>query len=917
MTSSPIDLVIIDAVPVSKPDLRSFEKARGRVTVANVDEIRNTKFTSQFGGLYVASLKANFDIDTADTTSDDDGVNIIKDLDGNIWKNAGYLQAADNLSDVVDVGEARDNLGLGTAAVEDIGTSGPVVPKLDGANTWSGAQTFGLPVTLPGDPTLALQAATKQYVDGIAANLGKRQRVRAATTANVAIATALNNADMLDGVTLAAGDLVLVKNQTAPAENGVYVVGVTPVRSAEFDTYDEFAGSLIAIEEGSVNADTIYICTSNVGGTLGSSAIAYSKLNVAGELFAANNLSDLASASAARTNLGVAIGTNVQAWDADLDALAGLSATGLVVRTAINTFAARAIAAGSAIDIVNPDGIAGSPTIAVKFNNTLTGGIDRTGIAKMGDIFSACDFGVLGNNSSGSASANLASFNAAVAAAALAGGAQIVLPRGITYVSGAIVVLADNIEFVGEGPGISVIKTTSATDDIFRFGDGITQRYRVGVRNMSFGTSVAKTAGAAVKFNLVQDHWFEDWFTDGMFESCRMLNCTVSYIAHGYAINAAPTNGRGIYISGGNDQYMNDILIASNPTAQARCGYEIESTGGVWMNACGALQCGTGVIALPNAGNGITWMFTTRCAMDTGTGNGWLLQVVAGAFINGWMSIGDWSATNAGDGVVLVGSAITGCTFQSMRVINNGAHGFDLQGGVKTKILGCLISSNSQTSAGTKDGINISAGVSDVIISGSTSGNVFSNTQRAGLRIESGASDNIMAMGNDFRGNTTPITNGATGSEVIIKDNLPTTSAKTYAAGFSAHKNGTGQTGVNTSPVKVTFTTEQYDTGGFYDAPNSKWTPPAGPISIKAGAVYSTNIVTGSYGILFIYKNGSLFKAGTLFGAFSAGYMSGETSIDDIANGTDYYEVYSNLGTAINATIDGGATNTWFMGMVR
>ena len=165
--------------------------------------------------------------------------------------------------------------------------------------------TFTGAVTLPGDPSLPLEAATKQYIDGLLANVGKRARVRAATTANITISTALNAGDTIDGVTLADGDLVLVKNQSTTAQNGVYVVDASPFRAPEFDDWDGHPGSLIAVFEGSTNGDTLWLCTSNKGGTLGTTAIAFSKMTIAGELLSANNLSDVSNAETARTNLGI------------------------------------------------------------------------------------------------------------------------------------------------------------------------------------------------------------------------------------------------------------------------------------------------------------------------------------------------------------------------------------------------------------------------------------------------------------------------------------------------------------------------------------------------------------------------------------------------------------------------------------
>lgn len=125
---------------------------------------------------------------------------------------------------------------------------------------------------------LDAKADSSSVTAAIAAALttaGKRRRVRAATTANITISTALNNGDTLDGVTLATGDLVLVKDQSAPEQNGVYVVGATPARDGEFDTYNEHPGSIITVEEGTVNADKVFMCTSNDGGTLNTTAITF------------------------------------------------------------------------------------------------------------------------------------------------------------------------------------------------------------------------------------------------------------------------------------------------------------------------------------------------------------------------------------------------------------------------------------------------------------------------------------------------------------------------------------------------------------------------------------------------------------------------------------------------------------------
>lgn len=91
-----------------------------------------------------------------------------------------------------------------------------------------------------------------------------------------------------------------------------------------------------------------------------------------GDLLSTNNLSEVANAATARTNLGVAIGADVQAYDADLGAVAGLAANGIIARTGAGTAAARALTAGSSkLSVTNGDGVSGNPTVDV---GTLTSG---------------------------------------------------------------------------------------------------------------------------------------------------------------------------------------------------------------------------------------------------------------------------------------------------------------------------------------------------------------------------------------------------------------------------------------------------------------------------------------------------------------------------------------------------------------
>jgi len=141
------------------------------------------------------------------------------------------------------------------------------------------------------EPTANSDAATKAYVDSIAQGLDPKTAVRVATTANVA----LSGLQIVDGHQLVPGERVLVKAQTAGAENGIYVAADGPwSRSADADTWDKLTSAFCFIEQGSTQHDTGFYCTADEG-TLGVTDIVWTQFAGAGEVSAGDGLAKAGS----------------------------------------------------------------------------------------------------------------------------------------------------------------------------------------------------------------------------------------------------------------------------------------------------------------------------------------------------------------------------------------------------------------------------------------------------------------------------------------------------------------------------------------------------------------------------------------------------------------------------------------------
>ncbi len=230
------------------------------------------------------------------------------------------------------------------------------------------------------DCTADSDAANKGYVDGVAQGLDIKDSVVVATTENIT----LSGIKTIDGITLSADNRVLVKDQSTASQNGIYLVksGASWVRTDDLATGSDASGAFTFIEQGSTYSDVGFVCSSDKGSAVvGTNNLAFTQFSGVAGVTAGNGIDksgneisldlkanggcviestelavDLSassitgtlaigdggtgatSASAARTALGLAIGTNVQAFDQQLADVAGLtpSDSGFIVGNGSN-----------------------------------------------------------------------------------------------------------------------------------------------------------------------------------------------------------------------------------------------------------------------------------------------------------------------------------------------------------------------------------------------------------------------------------------------------------------------------------------------------------------------------------------------------------------------------------------------------
>lgn len=169
-----------------------------------------------------------------------------------------------------------------------------------------------------GTPSVDGDAANKSYVDAVARGLDWKASVRVASTGNVSLATP---GTTIDGVTLASGDRVLLKDQTAGLTNGIYTwsgASAALVRATDADVSAEVtSGMAVSVTEGTINNDRVYILTTSDPIVLDTTVLTLSQLGGGGGTYVAGN--GLTESPAGTFNVGAGTGITVAADSVAID----------------------------------------------------------------------------------------------------------------------------------------------------------------------------------------------------------------------------------------------------------------------------------------------------------------------------------------------------------------------------------------------------------------------------------------------------------------------------------------------------------------------------------------------------------------------------------------------------------------------
>ena len=204
----------------------------------------------------------------------------------------GTTITATTLTDGTASISSGDITGVTSLAVDNVSVNGNDISTTNSNGNLTLSPNGNGTVTVPSgykDRTGfgATSLVSKEYVDAVKVGLDFKDSVRVATTANISLSSA---PAAIDGVTLSSDDRVLVKDQSTGSQNGLYIFngsGSAMTRATDADANAEVtSGMFTFVTEGSTNADSGFVLTTDGSITVGTTALAFAQFSGAGQITA-------------------------------------------------------------------------------------------------------------------------------------------------------------------------------------------------------------------------------------------------------------------------------------------------------------------------------------------------------------------------------------------------------------------------------------------------------------------------------------------------------------------------------------------------------------------------------------------------------------------------------------------------------
>jgi hypothetical protein len=217
------------------------------------------------------------------------------DLTGDGTATLASVDGTANVSAALTLATVNSNVGSFTKVTvngKGLVTAATAAVLADLGTTTADFSMNGYKITNLADPTGPQDAATKYYVDSVAQGLDVKASCLYATTGDITLSGLATQTGGEWASALTAGDRILVKNQTAPADNGIYVAASGSwTRAPDADTWADLVSAFTFVEQGATLADTGWVCTVDAGGTLGTTPVTFAQFSGAGSYVAGTGLS--------------------------------------------------------------------------------------------------------------------------------------------------------------------------------------------------------------------------------------------------------------------------------------------------------------------------------------------------------------------------------------------------------------------------------------------------------------------------------------------------------------------------------------------------------------------------------------------------------------------------------------------------